>query len=223
MTQRNIFITGGTGYLGRALIPQLVAGGHVVRALVRPGSEKKLRAGCTAVSGDALKKESFARQVAPSDTFIQLVGVPHPSPAKARQFREIDLVSALAGIAAAKEAGVRHFIYVSVAQPAPMMKVYQAVRAEAEAMLRTTGMDATVLRPWYILGPGHWWPYALVPFYKLCEVLPVTRDGAHRLGLVTLKQMIAALVQAVDNPATGFRIMDVPAIRQADATATENW
>lgn len=215
MTRRNIFITGGTGYLGRALIPQLVSRGHIVRALMRPGSEKKLPIGCAVVTGDALKKESFGPHVEPSDTFIQLVGVPHPGPSKAKQFREIDLVSALASIAAAKETGVRHFIYVSVAQPAPMMKAYQAVRAEAEAALRATGLNATVLRPWYILGPGHWWPCALIPFYKICERIPATRAGAQRLGLVTLRQMIAALTLAAEDPASNWIIMDVPAIREA--------
>jgi len=221
MTRRNIFITGGTGYLGRPLIQRLVSRGHIVRALVRPGSEQKLPAGCAAVTGDALKKDSFAQHVAPSDTFIQLVGVPHPSPAKAQQFREIDLVSALASIAAAKQADVQHFIYLSVAQPAPMMKAYQAVRAEAEAALRATGMNATVLRPWYILGPGHWWPYALVPFYKLCERIPAARDGALRLGLVTLRQMVAAMVRAVEQPAAGVTLVTVPTIREAGGLRTD--
>ena len=212
----NIFITGGTGYLGRELIPQLLGHGHKVRALVRAGSEKGLTGGCEVVPGDALRGETFSARVVPSDTFIQLVDVPHPSPAKARQFREIDLVSALASIAAAKAAGVKHFIYVSVAQPAPMMKEYQAVRAEAEAALRATGMNATILRPWYILGPGHRWPCFLVPAYWICERLPWTRDGARRLGLVTLRQMIAALVRAVEQPARGTKIVTVPEIRRAE-------
>jgi uncharacterized protein YbjT (DUF2867 family) len=215
MTPRNIFVTGGTGYLGRALIPQLISRGHVVRALVRPGSERKLPSGCVAIAGDALKGESFAPRVRPSDTFIQLVGVPHPGPSKTRQFRDIDLVSALASLAAAKEAEMRHFIYVSVAQPAPMMKAYQAVRAEAEAWLRASSLNATILRPWYILGPGHRWAYALIPFYKICERIPATREGATRFGLVTLRAMIAALVRAVEHPAIGVSIVEVPGIREA--------
>jgi uncharacterized protein YbjT (DUF2867 family) len=215
MTRRNVFITGGTGYLGRALIPRLGERGHVVRALVRPGSEKRLPPNCQSVLGDALSKESFAGSILPSDTFVQLVGVPHPSPAKAKLFREIDLVSVRASIAAAKEAGIQHFIYVSVAQPAPMMKEYQAVRAEGEALLRASGLNATILRPWYILGPGHRWPYLILPGYWLCELLPSTRASAQRLGLVTLKQMIAALVLAVEQPATGIEIVEVPRIRQA--------
>ena len=130
MERRRVFITGGTGYLGRALVAELVRRGHEVRALVRRGSEGKLPAGCEAVAGDPLDEASFADAVKPSETFVQLVGVPRPSPAKARQFREIDLVSGRASVGAARGAGIEHFVYVSVAQPAPVMKAYQEVRAE---------------------------------------------------------------------------------------------
>jgi hypothetical protein len=37
--------------------------------------------------------------------------------------------------------------------------------------------------------------------------------------LVTLKQMLAALVQAVESPSSGVRILDVPQIRQASGKA----
>ncbi|HWS90656.1 MAG TPA: NAD(P)H-binding protein [Pyrinomonadaceae bacterium] len=215
MTGRRVFITGGTGYLGRALIPLLLERGHEVRALVRRGSESKLPEGCEAVAGDPLDSSSYAGRVAPSDTFVQLVGVPRPSPAKARQFREIDLVSGRASVEAARAARVRHFVYVSVAQPAPVMKAYQEARAEVEAALKDAGLPATVLRPWYVLGPGHRWPYLLKPFYYVCERLPPTRETARRLGFVTHAQMTAALLRAVEDPAPDFRLLTVPDIRAA--------
>jgi uncharacterized protein YbjT (DUF2867 family) len=211
----NVFVTGGTGYLGSRLIPMLLSRGHRVRALVRKGSEKKLPPGCEAVFGNALDAASFESAVAPSDTFVQLVGVPHPSPAKARQFREIDLASALASISAAKNSGVAHFVYVSVAHPAPAMTAYWQARAEAEEALAKSGLRATVLRPWYVLGPGHRWAYALVPFYWFAERIPATREGALRLGLVALPQMLRALVAAAENPVKGIRIVPVPEIRVA--------
>ena len=37
-----VFLTGGTGFVGGEVLRQLVAAGHVVRALVREGSEDKL-------------------------------------------------------------------------------------------------------------------------------------------------------------------------------------
>jgi uncharacterized protein YbjT (DUF2867 family) len=215
--RRNVFITGGTGYMGHRLIARLLQRGHQVRALVRPGSEQKLPAGCTAIPGNALDGASYASQIAPADTFVQLVGVAHPSPAKAAEFRRIDLPAGLGAISAAKSAGIRHFVYVSVAHPAPMMHAYIAVRVECEAAIETAALSATVLRPWYVLGPGHRWPYLLLPLYKIAELLPSTRDGALRLGLVTLEQMLNALTCAVEDPVSGIRVMRVPEIRNANA------
>lgn len=214
--RRSVFVTGGTGYLGCSMISALAGRGHTVRGLVRQGSEGKLPAGCEAVLGDALDATSFKGHVRSTDTLVQLVGVAHPSPSKGAEFRRVDLAAGKAGIRAAADAGVQHFVYLSVAQPAPMMKAYIAVRAECEAEIRNVGLNATILRPWYVLGPGHRWPYVLIPFYRIMETLPFTRNGARRLGLVTLQQMTAALIEAVENPIEGVRTMDVPAIREAD-------
>ena len=90
------------------------------------------------------------------------------------------------------------------------MKAYIAVRAECETAIEAAGLNATILRPWYVLGPGHWWPYLLVPMYKLAELLPQTRAGAQRLGLVTLEQMVTALLAAVENPVHGIKVVSVP-------------
>jgi uncharacterized protein YbjT (DUF2867 family) len=113
---------------------------------------------------------------------------------------------------------VQHFIYLSVAQPAPVMKSYIAVRAECEQALLASGMNVTVIRPWYVLGPGHRWPYVLLPMYWLCERIPQTRKGARRLGLVTLEQIVRTLVSVVENPSIGARCIEVPQIRAGDIT-----
>jgi len=223
--RRCIFVTGSTGYTGRRLISRLLSQGHRVRALVRPGSEGKLPVGCQMVVGNALDAASFESEVTPADTFVHLVGVAHPSPSKAQQFRSIDLVSGRAAVQAAVTARVQHFVYVSVAQPAPVMKAYIEVRAECERAIHQSGLNATILRPWYVLGPGHRWPYLLIPAYALLGFLPQTREGAQRLGLVSLKQMINALADAVENPARGFRIVEVPeirALRDCSAKAAAN-
>jgi uncharacterized protein YbjT (DUF2867 family) len=211
--RRRVFVTGGTGYVGRPLIIALLERGHEVRALVRSGSEKKLPPGCQALFGNALDGNSYAGQIGPADTFIQLVGVSHPGPGKAAEFRNVDLASGRSAVEAARRAGVQHFVYVSVAHPAPVMKVYIEVRSQCEAMIRQSGMNSTILRPWYVLGPGHRWPYLLLPIYKVMELLPATSEGATRLGLVTLEQMTRALVHAVENPAEGVNVVEVPQIR----------
>jgi uncharacterized protein YbjT (DUF2867 family) len=214
---RCVFVAGGTGYIGQKLMAKLLLRGHEVRALVRSGSEKKLPAGCRPVPGNALDGASYANQISPADTFVQLVGVAHPSPAKAAEFRRVDLPAGLGAIAAAKSVGIRHFVYLSVAHPAPLMHDYIAVRSQCEAAIETAGLNATILRPWYVLGPGHRWPYLLWPVYRVAELLPPTREGAQRLGLVTLEQMTNALTVAVENPVDGIRVVTIPEIRAACA------
>src|SRR5581483_3975387 len=108
----HVFVTGATGYIGRALCPALLARGHAVRALVRGESWKTLPAGIVSVHGDALDPATYRDKIAPATTFVHLVGTPHPGPGKAREFRNVDLVSIEAAVAAAKHAGVRHFVYL---------------------------------------------------------------------------------------------------------------
>jgi nucleoside-diphosphate-sugar epimerase len=209
----SVFITGATGFMGRRLSAELVARGHRVRGLVRRGSEGRLTPGCEGVTGDPLDAFTYREFVAGCDTLVHLVGVAHPSPAKKEQFRSVDLASAHQAILAAAAGGVRHLVYVSVAHPAPVMREYIAARTEAEEAIRKTRLNATILRPWYVLGPGRRWPLLILPVYWLMEALPFTRDSARRLGLVSVEQMIASLTRAVEEPPNGVRVWEVPEIR----------
>lgn len=209
---RHAFIAGVTGYMGAKLAETLIERGHKVAGLVRAGSEKRVPPGCLPILGDALDGNSFSGKIASYDTLVQLVGVAHPSPAKAQQFRDIDLKSCQESVKAAVSNGIRHFVYVSVAHPAPAMKAYIEVRTLCENLIIASGLNATILRPWYVLGPGHYWPYLLKPGYWMARKIPAWRAGAERLGLVTLRQMIGALQTAVESPASGVLIVEVPEI-----------
>ena len=212
---RSVFVTGGTGYIGTRLIVALLARGHTVRAIARTGGMSRLPRECSAIEGDVLDAAQLAQALRAGDTLVHLVGTSHPSPAKAPLFRAVDLASAKASVDAAVRAGVSHMAYVSVAHPAPVMHAYIAARVEAEAYLSTSGIPHTVLRPWYVLGPGHQWPHLLRPLYHMAKYLPAWRETARRLGLVTVREMVGALVWSVEHgPAAGIpRVLDVPDIR----------
>ncbi len=215
MTIRDVLVTGCTGYIGSPLISTLIARGHRVRALSRPGAVGRVPAGAQAVIGDALDASSVAGALREQDTLVHLLGTPHPNPSKADDFVRIDLASVRASVDAALRKGIAHYVYISVAQPAPVMKAYVAARAEAETLIPSAKLTATVLRPWYVLGPGHWWPLMLTPVYAVATLVPALRDGARRMGLITLGQMVAARVHAVENPpaAGNVRVVEVPAMR----------
>ena len=206
----SVFLTGASGFMGREVCAELIRRGHRVRGLVRPGSESRVAPGCESVTGNPLDAGSFREAARGADTFVQLVGVAHPNPSKAAEFRTVDLASAKAGVEAAVAAGVRHFIYVSVAHPAPIMKEYIAARTEAEECIRASGLAATILRPWYVLGPGRLWPVMLLPAYWIFGILPSTRESVRRLGLVTRRQMAATIVHAVEHPAVESALWRYP-------------
>ena len=150
-------------------------------------------------------------------TLLHLVGTPHPGPFKAAEFQRVDFASICSSVESASRIPIAHLVYVSVAQPAPLMRAYVAARAKGEAAIVAARLTATMLRPWYVLGPDHRWPVVLKPLYWLAESLPSTRTTAQRMGLVTLQQMTVALVQAVEHPpiTATVRIVDVPGIRAA--------
>jgi nucleoside-diphosphate-sugar epimerase len=214
MIFRNVFLTGGTGFVGRHLIPLLARRGHHIKAVVRQASAEKLSKDAEAVIGDGTRAESYSRSMGNCDTFVHLVGVSHPSPAKAAEFRSIDLESTRQAVNAAVRTGIKNFVYISVAQPAPVMKAYIAARKEAEDIITHSGLNASILRPFYILGPGRRWPLLLKPFFALAEILPPTRAGAQRLSFLSIQQVCAALISSIENPPADVRIWSAIEIKE---------
>lgn len=209
-----VYVTGGSGYIGHRLIHSLLQHDCEVTALVRKQSAAKLPEGCRTVVGSALRGDDY-RGLTEEHTLVHLVGTPHPAPWKGKQFHAVDKASFYAALEAAREADIRHFVYLSVAHPAPVMREYTAIRHGCEESLLAAGLrSVTIMKPWYVLGPGHTWPHLLRPLYSLAEKHPGTRDSALRLGLVTIQEMVESLTAAVLQPPREPRILDVPAIRR---------
>src|SRR5687768_15268160 len=136
-----VFVAGGTGYLGRAAAPLLLARGHRLAMLVRPGSEGRVTPGAEVVTGDALDPAAYSHGT--EDTLLLLVGTPHPAPWKAAQFEAVDFAAGRAAATALASRPARHVVYLSVAHPAPSMHAYWRVRERVEALLAATGVPAT--------------------------------------------------------------------------------
>jgi len=207
---KTVFITGSTGYIGTRLIKSILNKGHGVIALTRKGSENKVPAGCEIVTGDPLNANSFQQYIPKDAVFVQLLGVPHPSPSKAEQFKQIDLRSVKASADAASAAGVSHFVYVSVSMvPSKIMKAYQHVRKEGEEYCLSKDLNCTFIRPWYVLGPGHWWPVLLLPLYGIASLVPAWRQKIRGMGFVTISQMVNTLVKAVQAKPERMRVIEI--------------
>jgi len=201
MAKAPVFIAGGTGYIGKRLIRILLDEGHEVIAFARQQSIKKLPAGCKVVIGSPFDVKSYAGSIPADCVFVHMIGVSHPRPKQKDLFYSIDLASLKVSVEAAKQARAKHFVYISVSQsPTKVMADYQEARRQGEEAVLASGLTSTFIRPWYVVGPGHYWPLLLQPVFKLLEIIPSTSAKAKSLALVSLKQMLIALKQAVVNP-----------------------
>lgn len=73
----NVFVTGGTGFVGREVVAALHAAGHQVRCLVRAGSEEKLPeiAALEPLFGDATEPDSLIGALDGCDAVVHLIGI----------------------------------------------------------------------------------------------------------------------------------------------------
>lgn len=137
-----ILVTGGTGRLGRELLPRLVAAGHEVRALVRR-PDAVLPTGVEAVMGDLSRPEAIpARAFTGAGHIIHLA-----SASSGGDIEGVDLAGTRALIEAAKATGQPHLLYLSIIGIEKMVAfpLYQA-KVAIEAMIAACGLPWTSLR-----------------------------------------------------------------------------
>lgn len=150
----NVAILGATGFVGSYIVDALVAAGHTPRALVRPGSENKLRhrERCEIVAGDVDDAAAVGRLMAGADAAIYNIGIIRDFPSKGITFEAMHYEGAVRAIDAAREAGVRRFVLMSANGVRPDGVPYQETKYRAEQYLEASGLDWTIFRPSVVFG-----------------------------------------------------------------------
>lgn len=148
---RPIFVTGATGFVGERIVNELLSRGHRVRALVR---EKPIdRDGVESVVGDLFDDAALNAGLKDCAGVIHLVGIIREVPEKGQTFEHIHYDGAVRVINAAKRNNVRRFIHMSaLGVRENSASAYASTKARAEAYLKQSGLDWTILRPSIIHG-----------------------------------------------------------------------
>ena len=146
-----VAVTGGTGFVGRALLDALERGDHEVRALARTVSEAS-RNGQTWIKGDLADSDALARLVRNAEAVIHVAGVTNaPDPAG---FHAGNVAGTMAVCRAAQAAGVQRFVLVSsLSAREPGLSQYGRSKRQAERIVAASGMDWTIIRPPAVYGP----------------------------------------------------------------------
>lgn len=144
-------VTGGTGFVGSRLIDLAVEAGHQVRALTR--RDQPARDGVTWIHGDLDAMAALTELCTGADAVIHVAGVVNAPDREG--FAHGNITGTANMLAASKAAGVRRYVHVSsLASREPALSAYGWSKAEADTLVRDSGLDWTIVRPPAIYGPG---------------------------------------------------------------------
>ena len=213
---QRILITGANGRLGQRLIRALRAADSPlqVRALVRSKRAATAVEALPAASqsgdlrivdyGDA---DSLAEAAVDCQVAVHLVGVIRES--KATSYTEAHEDTCRALTLAARTAGIEHVIYLSIfgADPASP-NTCLASKGRAEHLLRESAVRTTILRIPMVLGPGDPSTQGLIRQAR-ARLVPLARGGATLQQPIDTRDVVAAIIAAVNRPASGDLTLDL--------------
>ena len=173
MEMTSICVLGGSGFVGRHVCHQLAARGLRVRVPTRDRERAKqliLLPTVDVIVANVHDPAMLREAVAGADAVINLVGVLHDARGE-RGFAAAHVDLARKVVAACREAGIRRLLHMSALNADPAgPSAYLRSKGEAEAIVRASGLDATIVRPSVIFGPDDSF---LNPFAQALKFLPV--------------------------------------------------
>lgn len=191
-----VAITGGTGFVGQALVDLAQQREVKLRSLARRIPED--RRGVDWVQGDLADRTALAKLVEQADAVIHIAGQ-----VRARdtdEFEAANVTGTLNVIEAALAARVPRFVFVSsLAAREPSLSRYGASKLRAERLVAASGLDWTIIRPPAVYGPRDG---EMLDLFEMATmgVVPMPKQGQTSLIHVgDLARLLLAVIPSGDN------------------------
>ena len=196
-----IFITGASGFVGGHLVDYLLAKGHRLRCLARSdGAKKSLSAkGAEVISGDVTQVGTLHNVLNSDDFVVHLVGIIEEK--GTTTFESVHREGTYNLVTEAKRAGVGHFFYQSaLGAERNSWSSYLTTKAEAEEIVRQSGLRHTIFRPSLIIGPWDGFTRKLMDMLKYSPVVPIPGEGKAKFQPVYIKDWLRCMRRVLDEP-----------------------
>lgn len=231
----NIFVAGGSGAIGRQLVPMLVQQGHQVVAMTRtPVGAARIEAmGARSVIGDVFDEArltELARQAAPELVIHQLTAFGATDADPLAETIRVRTEGTRNLVAAAQKAGARSFITQSISfickpvasgltdegsplyldAPEAIRALTQAVAELEQRTLEAEGLQGVVLRYGWFYGPGtNYDPADAIPRAIRKGRMPIVGTGNGTYSFIHVRDAAAATMKALTATAPGiYNIVD---------------
>lgn len=192
-----VFVTGGTGFVGRAVVEKLLAQGHAVRLLVHKNTDDE-QPNVVQIPGDVSRKETFADAIRGCSVVIHLVGIIREFPDRGITFRKLHVEATRNVLEAARATGVTRFIHMSALGTRPnASSEYHRTKFEAEELVRNSGCAWTIFRPSLIFGKDDAFVNMFADYIRRFHVVPVIGDGKYRLQPIAVEDVARCFVDAL--------------------------
>lgn len=210
---RTVFVSGASGFVGTAVVQELLRRGHLVHAAVRTRELRLNDARVTCFRGNLDDPTLLDRALERCSAAIHLVGIIREDPGHGATFHRIHVDFTRAVVDACIRRGVQRYVHMSaLGTRSDSPSVYHQTKAAAEQIVESSPLSWTIFRPALIHGSdgelvqmmAKWAKGTTAPFFAM----PYFGSGPFGTGPQYLVQPVYvddvawAFVEAIDRPNT---------------------
>jgi NADH dehydrogenase len=210
-----ILVSGGTGFIGSAAVRELLQRGEPVAVLGRDAETIERRFGASVEARVADVRDGGALRDAMNGidvviNAVQFPGSPIENRRKGWTFEEIDLKGTRHQVDAAREAGVRRFVYVSgVGAAKDSEKHWYRYKWEAEKYVQDCMPEWVIVRPTWVFGPDDVSLNRFLGFAKTLPFVPMFGDGKQSMQPVFIDDVGRVLADAATGPEAANQVFEL--------------
>ncbi|WP_300618238.1 complex I NDUFA9 subunit family protein [Dokdonella sp.] len=225
MKAQRIVILGGTGFVGRHLVPRLARDGHAITVLTRNRDRKReisVLPRVRLVNADVHDPATLARRLAGADAAINLVGILNERGSDGSGFRKAHVELAASLTTACRETGVSRLLQMSSLRAGEGESHYLRSRGEAEERVRSSALAWTIFRPSVIFGDGDGLFFRFADLLRIAPLLPLARAHA-KFAPVFAGDVAEAFARALAHPRTAGQIYELAGPRTIELGELVRW
>jgi uncharacterized protein YbjT (DUF2867 family) len=220
-----ILVSGGTGFIGSAVVAELLRRGESVAVMGRDANKirRQFGDGVEARVGDVREPGTLAQAMRGVDVVINAVQFPNypmENRRKGNTFERVDYQGTRNQVDAAKQASVKRFVYVSGVGVAPdAAKHWFQLKWRAEEYLRNSGLEWSIVRPTWVFGPKDDSLNRLLGFGRFLPFIPMFGNGRQAMQPVFIDDVARAVAEAALRPEAANQLFEIggPEIMTMDA------